>query len=289
MLDRIRDLQGSLSRFRQRQRASTTRDPQAKEVERRVADLRRELADLDAEKADLLRRRREIQRELGPSIGRKVMPLARVEKTNGTASFVAGVRMMQRIHRRAENPAHGFDGAGAVFADRGTTERFVLSHDVPLRTTPDEGPTDRTVVVHAFHGQVGLLEVAVGGAARHLDGDLADLGDVREAVPHDGDIPLPASLGEVAAWSARLSDHVSRPYVQVVWRQDGDHLALDRLDVDPDRLPVLTEEQDERLGHLFDTGHARMLKQPYLAGALENRVPGGVFDPNEPVDPADAP
>ena len=67
-------------------------------------------------------------------------------------------------------------------------------------------------------------------------------------------------------------------------RDDVAALALERLDVDPERVPVLTEDEDVRLGHLFDTGHARMLKQPYLAGALDNRVPGGVFDPDEPSD-----
>ncbi len=41
---------------------------------------------------------------------------------------------------------------------------------MPLSTGVDEGPHDRTVVVHAFHGDVGLVEVRSGGATRHAAG-----------------------------------------------------------------------------------------------------------------------
>ncbi len=76
---------------------------------------------MDARKAELVERRRDLLRTLGPRADRASMPLDKVEKNNGVPSFVAGVRMMQRIHRRAENPAHGLDGAGAVLADRDRT------------------------------------------------------------------------------------------------------------------------------------------------------------------------
>jgi hypothetical protein len=281
VLERFRDVRRSLGRVVQRQRVAATRDPRVRELEERVAAAQAELDALDAQKAELLERRRALQRVLGERAGRDIQPLSRVEKTNGVPSFVHAVRLFQRIHRLADDPAAGHDGAGAVFASRERTEEFVRSHGVPPATEPDPGPEDRIVVAHAFHGAVGLVEVGTGGAARHVDGDGADLGDIRPGLRHDGAIALPRSLPEITTWSATLSDHVSRPYVQVVWRQDGDRLVLDRLDVDPERVPVLVEEQDVRLGHLADTGHARMLKQPYLAGALENRVPGGVFDPEE--------
>jgi uncharacterized small protein (DUF1192 family) len=283
---RIRDVQRSLGRAVQRQRAALTRDPEVKEIEERIGAAQAELATLDAQKADLLEQRRALQRVLGERVGRDSQPLSKVEKTNGVPSFVHGARLMQRIHRLADDPVSGHDGAGAVFASSERTEEFVRSHGVPLTTGADLGPEDRVVIAHAFHGTVGLVEVATAGAARHVDGDGADLGEVRPGIPHDGSIALPASLADLTAWAATLSDHVSRPYVQVVWRQDGDHLVLDRLDVDPDRVPVLTEEEDVRLGRLFDTGHARMLKQPYLVGALDNRVPGGTFDPDELDEPS---
>ena len=289
MLSRIRDVRRSLGRAVQRQRAATTRDPEARQLEERVEAAQAELDALDAQKAELLEQRRALQRVLGERAGRASQPLSRVEKTNGVPSFVHGARLMQRIHRLAEDPAAGHDGAGALFASRERTEEFVRSHGVPLTTGTDPGPEDRVVVAHAFHGAVGLVEVRSGGAGRHVDGDGADLGDVRPGLPHDASIPLPAALRDLTAWAGTLSDHVSRPYVQVVWRQDGDRLALEGLDVDPERLPVLTEEEDVRLGHLFDTGHARMLKQPYLAGALDNRVPGGTFDPDEQAVAVDEP
>ncbi len=287
MLERIRGVRRSVGRVVQRQRAATTRDPAAKELEEKILVAQTELDGLDAEKARLLEQRRELQRVLGERVGRKTQPLSRVEKTNGTPSFLAGVRMMQRIHRLADDPAAGHDGAGAVFASRERTEEFARSHGVPLATEPDPGPEDRVVIAHAFHGVVGLVEVRTGGRVRHVDGDGGALGDIRAAIPHDDTIEPPLSLRSVTASSATLSDHVSRPYVQVVWRQDGDRLALAALDVDPERVPVLVEEEDVRLGYLFDGGHARMLKQPYLAGALDNRVPGGTFDPAEPSDAED--
>jgi hypothetical protein len=282
---RIRDVRGSVLRAAQRLRAAVTRDPQMKRLETRIVAAQAEVAALDAQRAELLQQRRRLQRVLGERAGRASQPLGRVEKTNGVPSFVHGVRLMQRIHRLAEDPTAGHDGAGAVFASRGRTEEFVRWHGVPLATGPDPGPDDRVVIAHAFHGTVGLVEVGARGAARHVDGDGTDLGHIRPGLPHDEGIALPQHLAQLATWAATLSDHVSRPYVQVVWRQDGDRLVLERLDVDPERVPVLNEQQDVRLGHLFDVGHARMLKQPYLAGALDNRIPGGTFDPADNADP----
>jgi hypothetical protein len=281
VLNRIREVRRSLGRAAQRQRGNAAGDSQVKALEDRISAAKAELVALDTEKAELLEKRRELQRVLGEREGRASQPLNRVEKTNGVPSFVHGVRLMQRIHRLAADPAHGHDGAGEVFASRERTEEFVHSHGVPLTTAPDPGPADRVVLVHAFHGTVGLVEVAAAGAVRHLDGDGRDLGEIRAAVPHGADIALPTSLTPLTEWAETLSAHISRPYAQVVWRQVDDHLFLDRIDVDPERVPVLTEEQDVRLGHLFDTGHARMLVQPFLAGALDNRVPGGTFDPDE--------
>ena len=279
MVDPLRGARSFLRRRAQSVRAGTASDGAAREDERFVLEAQAEIERLEARKVELLAVRRDLQRRLGPLVGRESMPLSRVEKTNGVPSFVAGVRMMQRIHARADDPAHGHDGAGAVFADRARTLEFLRSHGVPDAVEEAGAAGGRLVVVHAFHGTVGLVEVRQDGSVRHLDGGLADLGDVRPATRHDPELRLPDALPTLVEWAETISGHVSRPYLQVCWTQDGDRLVLDRVDLDPDRLPVLTEEQDVRLGHLFDTGHARMLLQPYRLGALHNRVPGGVFDP----------
>jgi hypothetical protein len=284
VLSRLRGVRRSLARAVTRRRASGGAGPDVRELGERVRAAQEELARLDARKAELVELRRGLLRTLGTRAGRASMPLDRVERSNGVPSFLAGVRMVQRIHRRAENPAHGLDGAGAFFADRERTEQFARAHGVPLSTGADDGPDDRTVVVHAFHGDVGLVEVRAGAATRHVDGQGADPGDVRTGVTYDPELTLPASLPDLTAWSATLSAHVCRPYVQVRWHQDGDRLVLGGVDVDPERVPVLAPHEDVRLGRLFDAGHARMLLQPYLLGALQNRVPGGVFDPREALD-----
>jgi hypothetical protein len=280
----MRDLGGSLTRLRQRHRVARAGDAETRAVEVRIAALLSEIARIDGEKSELLARRHDLQQTLGASIGRDRMALSRVEKTNGVPSFVAGMRMMQRIHRKAANPTHGLDGAGEVFASRARTEEFVRSHGVPLAVAPEPGPADRRVVVHAFHGLVGLVEVRVGDGVRHLDGAGEPLGDIRPALTHDPELGIPASLARLTDWAETLSDAISRPYAQIVWQQDEDRLVIDRIDVDPDRIPVLVEDEDERLGWLFERGHARMLKQPFLLGALENRVPDGVFDPDPALD-----
>ncbi|MCA5892732.1 hypothetical protein LEP48_05110 [Isoptericola sp. NEAU-Y5] len=243
---------------------------------------RQEVAALDAERTALVEERRRLQRVLGEQAGKSVMSLAKVEKTNGTPSFVAGVRLLQRVHRRAANPAHGIDGAGAIFADPARTEEFVRSHGVPATVAPAAGPgTGALVVIHAFHGVVGLVELRQGDRVRHLDPAGEDPGDIRPAATYDPEFPAPASLSTLCSWSVTLSSHISRPYVQLIWVEAHDGPVLVAVDVDPERIPVLQPEWDLRLGSLFDSAHARMLLQPYRAGALANRVPGGTFRPEE--------
>lgn len=195
--------------------------------------------------------------------------------------------MMQRIHRRAENPSDGLDGAGAVFADAERTAAFARSHGVPFGNVPVGDQTTSTaarqVVVHAFKGEVGLIEVREGDRVRHFDAAQADPGDIRPRVTYAPDIAAPAAFDDLCAWSATLSRHIPRPYVQVWWLGDGSTVGLDRIEVDPYRIPVLSPEWDARLGALFDVAHARMLLQPYRAGALDNRVPGGTFSPEDAV------
>ena len=54
-------------------------------------------------------------------------------------------------------------------------------------------------------------------------------------------------------------------------------MRVESVDVDPDRVPVLTSEWDRRLGSVFDGAYARFLLQPFRRGGLDNRVPGGTF------------
>lgn len=247
-----------------------------RDLKSRIRQAREQLNELTAERDRLREQRTALQEELGKRHGRKTMPRLRVEKTNGVPSFVVGQRMMQRVHARAENPAHGIDGAGAVFIDHGKTAEFVRSHGVPIAEVRGQSAS-RQVIVHAFKGQVGLVEVREDERVRHFDADQADPGDIRPSAEYAAELPVPDGFADMCAWSVTLSMHIPRPYVQIYWQETGDGPEVDHLDVDPDRIPVLTQEWDEKLGNVWDRAHARMLLQPFKAGALDNRVPGGTF------------
>lgn len=243
-----------------------------------------QLTELTDERDRLRDERLALQEELGAQHGDRVMPRLRVEKTNGVPSFVVGARMMQRVNRLADDPAAGTDGAGTVFADPAATAKFVRSHGVPVADGPSgaaQGAGGSALIVHAFRGEVGLVEVRGAGGVRHLEPDGTDPGDIRPGASYDPQLQAPEQLEQICTWSGLLSAHVSRPYLQILWSVDEGTPRVERIDVDPDRIPVLTPEWDRRLGSVFDGSYARFLVQPYRQGALANRVPGGTFDPEE--------
>lgn len=251
--EKARELQGELTRTRAELTAVTSALEQAK-----------------GERDALRAQRLEVQETLGAQHGKRVLPRLKVEKTNGVPSFVVGQRMMQRVFRRTEDPAAGLDGVGAVFADRVGTTRFARSHGVPIAA--DEAAPG--LLVHAFQGEVGLVEVVGADGVRHLTPDGNDPGDIRPAVRHDPELPVPEHLAQICAWAGTLSAHIPRPYVQLHWTTGPDP-SLVRIDPDPDRIPVLEPEWDERLGAFFDGAYARFLLQPYRSGGLDNQVPDG--------------
>lgn len=234
-----------------------------------------ELQVADEERDTLKAERLALQEKLGQLHGKRVLPRLKVEKTNGVASLVVGARMMQRIHGQADDAAAGLDGAGTVFTDAAQTELFARSHGVHDRVDLAAEPN---VVLHAFKGEVPLVELRQGEGVRHLTDEGEDPGSIRPGVPYDPDIPVPETFDEFVSAARTLSAHIPRPYVQIGWRiEPASDAVLTGVDVDPDRVPVLDAEWDEKLGKAFDTGHARMLMQPYRAGALQNRTPDGIF------------
>jgi hypothetical protein len=240
-----------------------------------------ELEQLTVERDRLREERLGVQQELGALHGMRVMPRLKVEKTNGDPSFVVGQRMMQRIFRRAPDAVAGPDGVAAVLADPAATARFVRSHGIPVVEQADLPPEGdrRSVVVHAFKGEIGLVEVRGEHGSRHLTAEGVDVGDIRPAVTHDPGLETPERLADICSWSRVLSAHVPRPYVQIAWAEGPPRVQ--RLDVDPDRIPVLTPEWDRRLGALFDGAYARFLLPAFRGGGLDNRVPGGTFSYEE--------
>lgn len=261
--------------------SETTKDrnlDQLKSIRSSIARLRQDIAAADREYDDLKAERQRLQRLLGEQRGRTVLPRLRVEKTSGVASFVVGARMMQRIHAKAKDPVSGIDGAGALFADAEETGRFARSHGV--QNTVDLS-TEATVVMHAFKGNVALIEIRNGGRVKHLTPEGEDPGDIRPEVKYDQMITVPEWIEEAVVASSTLSTYISRPYVQVGWRVSGAEMVLTGVDVAPERIPVLNDDWDVRLGTAFERGQARVLMQPFRAGALENRIPGGVFEETE--------
>lgn len=251
-----------------------------KNLRAEIAEVRAQIEAEETTRESLKAERLHLQEVLGAQHGKRVLPRLKVEKTNGVASLVAGARMMQRIHAQAADPSAGIDGAGAFFADAAQTETFVRSHGVRLGL--DLG-AEANIVVHSFKGRTPLIELRRGTSVRHVTPTGEDPGDIRPGVTYDPDIPAPARLGRIVRASRTLSAHVPRPYVQIGWREREDAPLLTGIDVAPDRIPALVPEWDQRLGKAFDSGHARMLMQPFTAGALDNRTPDGTFSYEETV------
>lgn len=241
-----------------------------------------ELDQLTLERDQLRQERLEIQQALGAEHGQSVLPRLKVEKTNGTPSFVVGQRMMQRIYGRAVDPKMGIDGLEGTFANEAGTARYARSHGVPVLDGVD-AVAEAVVIAHAFKGEVALVEVHGGDGVRHFEADGTDPGDIRPAAAYDPEIAQPEGFADICAWSKTLSRHIPRPYVQVCWAATPDGPRLQHIDVDPGRIPVLTPEWDKRLGLVFDGAYTRYLKQPFRRGGLDNRVPGGTFTPEEHV------
>ena len=168
-------------------------------------------------------------------------------------------------------------GCACVFCSR---SRRSDRHGVPSLEDQDAA-TEPTIIAHAFKGQVPLVEVHGPQGIRHFEINGTDPGDIRPAVTYDSSIPEPTGLSDIGSWSKRLSRFIPRPYVQIHWTETSEGPRLHHVDVDPDRLPVLTPEWDKKLGLSFDGAYARYLKQPFRRGGLDNRVPGGTFVPEE--------
>ena len=270
-----------------REPSGAEEQPPAETNEADLSNLKAEIATLQGEieaegrKREALKAERlRLQEVLGAQHGKRVLPRLKVEKTNGVPSLVAGARMMQRIHAKADDPRAGLDGVGTVFADLTQTERFVRSHGVQVGIDLDSEPT---AIVHAFRGRTPLIELRQDGRVKHVTSGGKDLGDIRPGVTHDPDIAVPDWLDKIVRSSRTLSGHISRPYVQIGWHEHDGAPFLSGIDASPHRIPSMTAEWDERLGRAFDRGHARMLMQPYRIGALDNRVPGGTFRYEEDV------
>lgn len=279
---------GVLRRLTQRMKSSPDDDaarPQPSddsraEIRARLAQAQRELEAADQERESLKAARLRLQEKLGAQHGKRVLPRLKVEKTNGVPSLVAGARMMQRVHAKADDPNAGIDGAGTLFADAARTETFARSHG--LRLAIDlEG--EACAIVHAFKGKTPLVELRVGDGVKHVTPGGRDVGDIRPGSRYDSGIQVPAWLRSIVRASQTLSAPIPRPYVQIGWTERDGTPVLTGVDVAPVRIPVMNDEWDQRLGKAFDSGHARMLLQPYAAGALDNRVPGGTFHYEETV------
>ncbi len=245
-----------------------------------IATVRGEIEAAGRQREALKAERLRLQEVLGAQHGKRVLPRLKVEKTNGVPSLVAGARMMQRIHAKASDPHAGLDGAGAIFTDPAQTEAYVRSHGMQFGVDLDSEPT---AVVHAFRGRTPLIELRQDGRVKHVSSGGKDLGDIRPGDTYAPDIAVPEWLGEIVRSSRVLSEHISRPYVQIGWHEKNGAMILSGIDVTLARIPSMTAEWDERLGRAFDRGHARMLMQPYRAGALDNRTPGGTFRYEETV------
>lgn len=185
--------------------------------------------------------------------GRGVIPLRRV---NGAWTMVTSTdvitpaEVVERLHKFE---AKGLVG-GPYFAEEllGGGENNSLPADVKLL---------------AFYGEVGLLYLR---SAHTLDerkswryrtffADGTDPGSIYQKSRYDESIPVPENLDALVDVAKRLSLGIPRAFVRVdLYDVDG-RIVFGELTPRPGGTVDFGPEMDERLGHLWERAHARVL------------------------------
>ena len=123
------------------------------------------------------------------------------------------------------------------------------------------------VKVHAFFGEIShvlLRRVTVhrdrnATAFRVILPDRTDPGPIVRGLAHDHTIPVPSNLDELMEVARRMSLGIPRAFVRVdLYDVDG-RVVFGELTPRPGHLMDYGPEQDERLGHLWERAHARVM------------------------------
>jgi hypothetical protein len=130
------------------------------------------------------------------------------------------------------------------------------------------------VKVHAFYGEIShvlLRRVSVhrdskATAFRVILPDGTDPGPIVRGLPHDHEIPVPSNLDELMEVARRMSLGIPRAFVRVDLYDIDGRVVFGELTPRPGHLMDYGPKEDERLGHLWERAHARVMNDA-LGGA----------------------
>lgn len=240
---------------------------------------------LQAEKdktARLRAERRDVRKKLREQPNRRSVALDRIEKWVGQASFVASARMFQRVYTQPKHDQRAGNEPGfpwPVIDDREFLHRLAKSHGISPSHRAEQCTS---VTVHAFKGVIGFVEVQHSGGTHFVSCDGESAGEIHARATNQV-CDLPHNFIDITSGSAKLSEKVPFPYVQLQWERKEDLLVLSAIDAAPRRIPVLVPAWDEDLGVLLERAHGRVLLAAYEKGLLDNQTPSGPFRYEEEV------
>ena len=130
------------------------------------------------------------------------------------------------------------------------------------------------VKVHAFYGEIS--HVLLRRVTVHRDGDATafrvilpdgtDPGPIVRGLRHDHEIPVPSNLDELMEVARRMSLGIPRAFVRVDLYDIDGRVVFGELTPRPGHLMDYGPKQDQRLGHLWERAHARVMNDA-LGGA----------------------
>lgn len=199
-----------------------------------------------------------------------VIPLRRTEDgwtMVTTTTPIDSSKIVRQLAHRQENEG---DISGPYFAEE------LLGGGVGNALPVD-------VKVHAFYGEIShvlLRRVTVhreadASAFRVILPDGTDPGPIVQGLPHDHEIPVPSNLEELMEVARRMSLGIPRAFVRVdLYDVDG-RVVFGELTPHPSHLIDYGPKEDERLGHLWERAHARVLDDAQDGAGLHLRFGTG--------------
>ena len=123
------------------------------------------------------------------------------------------------------------------------------------------------VKVHAFYGEIShvlLRRVSVhrdskATAFRVILPNGTDPGPIVRGLTHDHEIPVPSNLDELMEVARRMSLGIPRAFVRVDLYDIDGRVVFGELTPRPGHLMDYGPKEDERLGHLWERAHARVM------------------------------
>lgn len=129
----------------------------------------------------------------------------------------------------------------------------------------DDNTLPVDIKIYAFYGEIGQVLLRSAPSLHDLRShtfrtvfeDGTDPGPIHRN--YDDSIPVPGNLGELIAVAKRLSLGIPRPFVRVDLYDVGGQIVFGEFTPRPGGPQNFGPKHDERLGHLWESAHARLL------------------------------